>query len=357
MQEKQRKDNLDLLKAIGILLVITLHVPLWSFDFIAEPSVSHVLQYAMRLLSEGVPIFLMVNGYLLLRKQTFDMHKHLRKMGHLFLLFLLWSVILITVGQLCSDSPDKSFTIGVYLSYIANTQVGSVYTGVLWYLQNLLAVYLIYPILKKIYDDNFRLFRYLFILATIFSIGRATISVLLYALNVFTGINDHGQLLNFIGRFNPVANAEYVYYFMLGGILTKAEEKIREKRTVWMAGGLAAWITASVFGYGISLRTASVFKENWNYNSIFMTVILIGLWAAALPYRNKGGYAGRLIAEIGRDTLGIYLIHFVFIYVLNRYYPAVTGADRWIRYGIVILCSLVFATIARRIPGVRKIVE
>ena len=111
--KEQHKDNLDLLKVIGILLVVTLHVPLWSFDFIAEPSVSHVLQYAMRLLSEGVPIFLMVNGYLLLGKQTFDFRKHLRKMVHLFLLFLLWSLILITVGQLCSNRPDKSFTLSI----------------------------------------------------------------------------------------------------------------------------------------------------------------------------------------------------------------------------------------------------
>ena len=147
--KEQRKDNLDLLKAIGILLVVTLHVPLWSYNFIAEPSASHVLQYAMRLLSEGVPVFLMVNGYLLLGKKTFDFQKHLRKMGHIFLLFLLWSVILITIGQIFSDSPEKSFTIRTYAAYITATQVGSIYTGVLWYLQNLLAVYLIFPVLKK----------------------------------------------------------------------------------------------------------------------------------------------------------------------------------------------------------------
>ena len=63
---QKRMDNLDLMKTLGILMVLSLHVPLWDVDFIATPTVSRAVQYALRLVSEGVPVFVAVNGFLLL---------------------------------------------------------------------------------------------------------------------------------------------------------------------------------------------------------------------------------------------------------------------------------------------------
>ena len=45
MRTRQRQDNLDLLKAIAILMVLSLHVPLWNVDFIGTPSLGRALQY------------------------------------------------------------------------------------------------------------------------------------------------------------------------------------------------------------------------------------------------------------------------------------------------------------------------
>lgn len=90
---KKRMDNLDLLKAIGILMVITLHVPLWETDFVSEYDFSHILQYMLRLVAEGVPIFLAVNGFLLLRKTEFDVGKHIHKMVKIFGVMLIWALI------------------------------------------------------------------------------------------------------------------------------------------------------------------------------------------------------------------------------------------------------------------------
>lgn len=55
--EKKRIDGLDVLKALGICMVLSLHVPLWDPDFITNPNIVHILQYAARIVSEGVPIF------------------------------------------------------------------------------------------------------------------------------------------------------------------------------------------------------------------------------------------------------------------------------------------------------------
>lgn len=62
---KERFHNLDLLKVIAMVMVVSLHAGTWHVNFLENPSPSVVLQYGARLLSEGVPIFVMVNGYLL----------------------------------------------------------------------------------------------------------------------------------------------------------------------------------------------------------------------------------------------------------------------------------------------------
>lgn len=68
MQTKKRYDYLDLLKFIAIIMVMCLHVQIWSDNFIEDKSVWKVFSYACRLISEGVPIFVAVNGFLLLKK-------------------------------------------------------------------------------------------------------------------------------------------------------------------------------------------------------------------------------------------------------------------------------------------------
>ena len=55
--EKKRIHGLDVLKAMGICMVLSLHVPPRDQDFITTPNIVHILQYAARIVSEGVPIF------------------------------------------------------------------------------------------------------------------------------------------------------------------------------------------------------------------------------------------------------------------------------------------------------------
>lgn len=49
IMETKRIDGLDIMKALGICMVLALHVPLWSTDFIEHPDIAHVVQYAARL--------------------------------------------------------------------------------------------------------------------------------------------------------------------------------------------------------------------------------------------------------------------------------------------------------------------
>ena len=79
MEQTKRMDNLDLMKALGILMVITLHVPLWKPEFMETYSAGRLLQYAFRIISEGVPVFVTINGLLLLKKKNMNLKAHAEK--------------------------------------------------------------------------------------------------------------------------------------------------------------------------------------------------------------------------------------------------------------------------------------
>lgn len=79
----KRYDNIDLLKVIAILMVLPLHTGLFVTDFIKMSSIGTYIQYAIRLVCEGVPLFILVNGFLLINK-NFDLKKHVRKILKIF---------------------------------------------------------------------------------------------------------------------------------------------------------------------------------------------------------------------------------------------------------------------------------
>lgn len=161
MEQTKRMDNLDLMKALGILMVITIHVPLWKPEFMETDSVGRLVQYAFRIISEGVPIFVTINGLLLLKKKNMNLKAHAEKMLRLFLVLVLWGGVLATVGMYLDNNVD-AFTLKDVLHAVLNIQVGAPYTGVLWFLQNLLAVYLVYPMLWYLFNEKYDLYKYLF---------------------------------------------------------------------------------------------------------------------------------------------------------------------------------------------------
>ena len=348
-------DNLDLIKTVAILAVLTLHVPLWRFDFIEAPAAGQVMQYAMRLISEGVPIFMMVNGFLLLRRRSLDLSAHLRKTGKVFALFLIWSIILIAAGASLAREPER-LSLRSVVSYILATNVGSQYTGVLWFLQNLIAVYLIYPVLWKIYQD-FDLYRLLFLAVSVFTVGIDTVELLRDFRAVFTEPNLLNALLGFVRRFTFADNEWYLFYFMLGGMILHYYQSIRKRKWIWGLAGFACWCLAFCYGYGMSRLTGAVFNPAFNYGSVFMTVFLTGLMAVTANYQNKGRLLQRAAASIGANTFGIYLSHYLFIYLLRRFWSPDRFVERLAAYVFVFLASWAFSVSLRKVPGLKKLVE
>ena len=77
--------------------MIVYHTTLYSFDFMKESSVSNYIAYYFNtILSPCVPLFFLVNGYLLLTR-PFSLKKHIKKIFRLIALAIFWGLSLMTI--------------------------------------------------------------------------------------------------------------------------------------------------------------------------------------------------------------------------------------------------------------------
>lgn len=358
--EKKRYANIDLLKAIAIIMVISLHAGLFHTTLIetnATISMNVAIQYALRIIAEGVPIFILVNGFLLINKENFDLKAHLKKTLKVFLLLILWSVILTVCIKLIWQ---ENLTIKGVLENVLTTGINNPYTGILWFLQSLITLYLIYPILKNLHDTNKTIYNYLFI---VLFIGTTFIN----ALDLVGGIvkwqtNFDGiyKLTSYMNKFQIVTNRNFLIFFMLGGYLFERKEKLQDRkiRIKWFMIGMIAWLVAFLYAYGMSKLQGKTYPNNYAYESIFMLCFLIAWFAITYTYQDKNKWYHKLITLVGKNSLGIYLLHIIVIRMWNVLFVGMEGIlFRIIKVIAVLAISLVITLLFKKIPVVRKAIN
>ena len=141
--------------------------------------------------------------------------------------------------------------------------------GVLLFIERLLAVYIIFPILKYLYDNNEKLYNYLFIIVCIFTIG---VNLLNLIMNIFQAIYSNFKLIklsinNFINELN-IFNLEYyyLYYFMLGTYLYKYKNKLMKHIKKINVLSLCFIIIVILYAVCASLLRHETYLKNYAYN-------------------------------------------------------------------------------------------
>lgn len=352
MLNNKRIDELDLLKTIAIIMVVAQHVPLYNCDFFND---GYVIQYFFKLLSEGVPLFFAVNGFLLLKKDNLDIKKHYKKVVKMIFLVFIWEIILITIGMMFDGTK---FNFGLVLDlFFRGGLNSSIYTSHLWFMQALIAIYCVYPLIWDAYHYNYELFKVLFIIICFFTIVNGSIELISNLLNY----DGYAKMINYVSsyieRFALVGDYKWqLFYFCLGGIIADNMGKIEEKKNLAIVFGILAWLMSFVYANFVSNKTHVLFNEYFNTNTIFMATIIIGWFALFLNFKSKG-LIGKIITSIGKNTLGVYFIHTYFIRIVSIYISDESFALRTLIVIITLLISYLFTEIIKRIPFLNKILE
>lgn len=313
---ENRLQYIDYLKALGICLVICYHSRYVPFDstFIAG------------LYSCCVPIFFMVNGYMMLRKERTisDLWKSNIK---LIVLTIIWSVILSASQMLLTgEFANSSFREACILWAKHSLYFDQEYSNYLWFLQALIVLNAINPVL---YYFIHRREKYIWYLVLLF--GMTTIQILDYLTNKY---------------INPLMNYPYRYsllYYVLGyallsdDILPEIKAKLHSykytKVYLWL-GVVGAMLLQYIYvlvlcGPLQSLNNAKMWIRPdligmiWNGYGSFFVVIMTAMICMAFKYTwfnaSINSQSGRFWAYVGSISLPIYLIHPIFTHHVGHY--------------------------------------
>ena len=144
---KERAVILDVLRALAILMVVTVHT--WSLAHIdaeAHPILNVVYALFYRC---GVPLFVMISGALQLSAPIrplgdFYKHRYLR----ILIPFLIWSIVIYVLSCMAGKYPDiHSLRDGVlcYIPYMLTNRINEAY----WFIGLIVALYAVTPFLQR----------------------------------------------------------------------------------------------------------------------------------------------------------------------------------------------------------------
>ncbi|NLK45240.1 MAG: acyltransferase [Treponema sp.] len=359
IKKDNRFYNVDLLKALAIFFVIIYHGWLSKINFIEAPSFETYFNFfLMTILSTGVPLFFFCNGFLLFNR-SFDFKKHIFKVIRLMIITTIWAFL--TIGVMM-------FTDNVYFSpmefFKAVLDLKQDMIGYLWFMGALVCVHIVFPVLKAAFDANKKSILYLAFISYLLPLGFMIIDRICSAI-----VKDSGGV--YFKMFNPF-NSLFAYsftFFCLGGLCNFYQEKIEkfiEEKNInakLIASGLIFVSCVCLATYGVlkSYRIGSIWDMVFSsYDSIFTIVNVVAIYILSLNYKpEKNNFMVRTIYYVGKNTLGIYFIHEIFIHIFTKHLvviPWCTNIIFNVFYASAIIFASLFVTwIIKKIPLLKHI--
>ena len=346
--KSKRFDYIDLIKAIDIFFVIMIHNYKASVDFVVSPSLKTYISFIVRLMIEGVPLFVTVNGFLIINKRL-DLRKHIKKIMKILLIIFIWSLIYIIIFSKGNISAKE------IIHNILTVDINNEYSGILWFLQNLITLYLLYPILNIVHDNNKKVYNYFFIVVVFFTIGTKSLDMIFNLLNLYN-INDYTYWLSdCIQHYNPISNGAFILYFMLGGYIYENKELLLKNKNKIFIITLLITIVSISYGIFVSDINKSFYSSNYLYCSLAMVMYILSIFIVSFKFKNNNFFT-RIICSIGKNSMGIYLVHIIVVKLVSEYITFVSLGKTIISSIIIVFICLCITIVLRKIPYVNKII-
>ncbi|MCI8849562.1 MAG: acyltransferase family protein [Oscillibacter sp.] len=341
--QKQRYAYLNILRCAAILLVISLHC---TSGFVSNAAFFGSKTWWACMITNsfsrmGVPLFFMISGYLLLSSEkTRDIRTFYQKrLARLAVPFLFWDVVYFLERCALEGVPPDGL-----LFFQELAAKGSRYH--LWFVYQILGLYLLAPFLKKIVEhSNLRELILFFLL-------------ILLQPTFFRFVNVMQSAIQ-IAPFRALVEG-FAGYFLAGYLLGTYSIPPRGRRAVYLLG--LAGLLGGILG---NYRTSSpegiflYFSENYSITQ-YMTAGALFLLVKETADRFPR-WAVRGAEFFSGLTFGVYFIH---VLVLDAYGAALSrlgwnpapGLRIAAGFLVVSLTSTCLAYLFSRIPLLRRLI-
>jgi surface polysaccharide O-acyltransferase-like enzyme len=274
----------DFLRFVGSFLVVLAHIDMWG----AGPRWAQTLYYTLS--RNGVPIFFLISGFLLLSKEE-DLWTFFKKRAAKIVIpFFVWSIVYDAYADqgFANTGVTLEAVVKMFIRILRGPRAAH-----LWFFYALIGLYLFTPIL--------RLF-----------VAKARNSDLLYYIGLWFLITP---ITFVVEEFTPVRNGfelyyalGYVGYFLLGLYLGKMETT---SRLLWMA--LCLFVAGALFTFAIFFFDLPPHNNELVFRSYLSLNIVLMAIAAFILLKTAGERMSQRLARfsnwVSQSSFGIYLIH------------------------------------------------
>lgn len=351
--ESGRKIHLEILRVLAIALVLFHHTNWRGFMlFLYKDGILGFVYLFMSILCEvAVPIFFMISGALLLKKDE-RISDILSKRVFRFIIILFAVTVIHHVYDVLFNDKDLGSFMTVLNAFITNSA-----SGALWYMYSYIALLLMLPFLRSIVK-NATVTQYLYLI---------TLNVLMVGiLPIAPFVLSNGKYY-YINTFNIVlATSMNLFFFLMGHFFENVldENFYKLKNCIWLSvAAVAVIVVCSLLtlkwldlGKGFADSTSSAF----HYTLVAVPTFSIYAWVKYLVSRFKSpAWLNATYSHFGACTFGIYLFErilrertvFIFDW-LNVYLPCMVACGLWV-IAMVLIGTAVMSVI-KLIPGVKK---
>ncbi len=311
---RSRLLGLDLAKLVAMFQVVYIHFAFYTDDV----SNTDLSRSVLSLTVACVPIFIAVNGALLFSR-PFDSRKHARRLTSSIVLLFAWRAIHVALYRLIG-APDLSLS--QTLAALIGFNVDGYPTGHFWFLFSLIRLYILFPLLKFVWDKNRKLlFPVIACLLLLYSgVDGARMLVLLHSNDLYESLDD---AFDAFSNFRPFFGEGYLLIYFLGGpcILELFKKLKSQGQRVRCRGGrfvCAPMVSALLVLIGAALTVfmaceqyqagLTVFGVTYGY-WLPSTVVLT--FSALYMFLWLGDFLkqGRLLPLLGSGTFAVYMMH------------------------------------------------
>ena len=325
--------QIEILRAIAIIQVLFVHILNSSFN--ANNKVIHIFfGILFQLVQCGVPLFIFLSGYTLSSKywQNFSIIEfYKRRFKNVFFPYFSFSIIYTLLFLINTNSVhlilEPNFLITYFIFLIFRPD--NIFYH-FWFIGIIFSFYFIYPILINIiirFKDN--MLELLIISIIIQSMW------LFFRFKIILNLNKEGSFLLYNISYSIVKYLffSYISYFILGIYFNKNKDKIGENNYLFLILGIISSII--IFRLELVYSSFTIEPIDW--------IIYIPLIIFFFQTIRKIKKVCIFLAEIGKYSFGIYLIHaYLNLRIINILYFNSITYNYWYYYPI--LFSLTFSS-------------
>ncbi|MBD5501659.1 MAG: acyltransferase family protein [Lachnospiraceae bacterium] len=322
----ERNANLDLIKSVACIGVVGLH---------AVSMNNYTIYY---LCDCGVPLFFMVNGYLLLSREQVSYRYAFRKIASILKIVLSWNFLIAIPVLIFRQKMINPFR----LAFDSLLQKG--YLWHFWFFGALIIIYLLLPILHRLFFNKSYIQR----------------NMCLMFMGVCLCIDILSMIKGYpLGMFvpQPLRLWTWLFYFLSGGLFATQKQRIQQLSIrvhgiFLLCFTIISNISEKKMGlYLIHSRLAEYF-----YDNLFSIVWYCLLFTFLLRLPLKESY-GIWISRFSSLTMGIFIIHPILLFALNALFtPAGTVAAVCFWIGLT-LVSMLIGYVMSKIPIARELIK